>query len=137
MPVMSDRKKTKVDLLAELTEARQTIANLEAFLDKLPGEPLPRLEVAFAEALASSLPGVVYLFSAEAVLLWWNRQLEQVTGFSPEELAGAPLSLFVPADNIALVRQRFRQALESGTGSVETPLVARDGRATPYYLTGQ
>ena len=45
----------------------------------------------FAHALADSLPGIVYLFDNQAQLLWWNQAFERVTGYSPDELASAPL----------------------------------------------
>src|SRR5262245_61293178 len=99
---MNDNHKTKAQLCDELAAARQRIAALERTLSlrSLPagdpsGQTCANLTAAFSEALANNLPGILYLFDAQARLLWWNQELERVTGYGPEELAGAPIAQFV------------------------------------------
>jgi PAS domain S-box-containing protein len=139
---MNDKHKTKAQLRDELAAARQRIAALERALGlrALPaGDPSdrasPGLVAAFSEALANSLPGILYLFDAQAQLLWWNQELERVTGYRPEELAATPIAQLVPGESLPLVRQRFQAAMETGSAEVEVALVARDGRHVPYSCT--
>src|SRR5262249_7314463 len=101
-----------------------------------PAQSSPDLATAFSEALANSLPGILYLFDAQAHLLWWNRELERVTGYRPEELAAAPIAQFVPSESLPLVRQRFQAAMETGSAEHEVALVRKDGRHVPYACTG-
>lgn len=94
------------------------------------------LDARFSQLLADSLPGVAYLFDADGALLWWNRNLERVTGYTSRELAGASLVSFVPPDERLLVVERMRQVMEAGKASVEANLVALDGHATPHLFSG-
>src|SRR5262245_23319108 len=91
----------------------------------------------FAHALADSLPGVVYLFDSEARLLWWNHELERVTGYDLQELANSPISKFVPARDLELVQQRFQEVMRTGVASVQTSLVLKSGEEVPHLFTGR
>src|SRR5262245_42323019 len=91
----------------------------------------PPVDRGFSEALANSLPGIVYLFDQVPTLLWWNRNLERVTGYSADELAGAPMSQFVPERYLNLVRERFLTAMQTGEASVEVPLILKSGEEVP------
>src|SRR5262245_47691099 len=107
---MNDAIGTESALRAELNAARATIARLEAGLvNRLP--QIPTLTAAFAETLANSLPYILYLFDSRATLLWWNQHFERATGYRAEELAGAHISSFVPAESLPLVNQRFQAVL--------------------------
>src|SRR5262245_66468911 len=108
----------------------------------MPDDPVPLMPPGspgrgFSEALANSLPGVLYLFDAQGRLRWWNREGERVTGYSPQELSGAPISLFVPAEALPAVLDRFHEALLTGTAWVEVPLICKGGERIPHTITGQ
>jgi PAS domain S-box-containing protein len=127
---MNEQNPSAADLLAQLAEARQVITQLRA------SQTSPTPERAFHDSLVACLPGVVYLFDAQAQLLWWNREAERVTGYGRDELAGASLAQFVPASDLPLVLERFAQALATGYQTVQTELVSKDGRCTPYVFSG-
>ena len=44
-------------------------------------------ERTFTDAVLDSVPGLLYLYDDQGLLLRWNRQHETLTGYSPEELA--------------------------------------------------
>lgn len=96
----------------------------------------PPMERSFSNALANSLPGIVYLFDQVATLLWWNRNMERVTGYTTEELVGAPMAQFVPERHQALVQERYLTAMQSGEAWVEVPLLLKNGDEVPYHFTG-
>jgi PAS domain S-box-containing protein len=140
---MNDEGKTEAQLCGELAAARQRIAELEMALGLrspptagLAAQSPPTLAAAFSQALANSVPGVVYLYDAQGQLLSWNRQAERVSGYRAEELAGAPMARFVPEEALPVVRQRFQAVMETGWADVEFPLILKDGRQVPYYFTG-
>jgi PAS domain S-box-containing protein len=126
--------RTKQQLLVELEAARQTIAAIQGARGQAGGTEAG--EPSFSELLADSLPGIAYLFDKEGQLLWWNRTMGRVTGYSIEELAGASVLGFVAPDERVLMMERFREAMIKGDASVEGHLLAKDGRMTPYFFSG-
>src|SRR5262249_38196356 len=117
-----NKKKTNGRLRDELAAARQRIAELEAALARHGGPsadpPAPSpltLPTAFQAAFANSLPGILYLFDAQARLLWWNEEFERATGYSATELARASAARFVLAEALPRVLERFRAALDAGS----------------------
>lgn len=90
----------------------------------------------FSEALLNSLPGVLYLYDEEGKFLRWNRTFELTSGFSAEELANKhPLDFFAGAHK-ERVAARIREVFTQGSSHVEADFVAKDGRSTPYFFTG-
>ncbi len=83
------------------------------------------------------LPGTFYVIRPDGTFALWNKTLEQVTGFSPEELAKATAQeLYHPddrqpiADSIHAVFDRDAKVF------VEAIYRNREGAAIPYLLCG-
>ena len=99
-------------------------------------EELILLERDFSKAVIDSLPGIFYLFDRKGKFLRWNKNLEEITGYSTEELGKMhPLDLFAGADK-PLVLERITDAFVKGTSEVEADLVTKNGRRVTYYFTG-
>ncbi len=108
---------------AEISERKRTEA-------KILGEQL------FSEAIVNSLPGIFYLIDQGGKFTRWNKNFEQVTGYSVAEIATlSPLDLFVGEEK-ELIAQRIQEVFASGATDVEAYLVSRSGQRPPYYLTG-
>jgi PAS domain S-box-containing protein len=89
------------------------------------------------DTIVESVPGVLYLYDESGRFLRWNRNLLAVTGYTDVELARmGPLDFF-RGDDVARVRAGIERVFAGGDVALEAELVARDGRATPYYLTGR
>lgn len=96
-----------------------------------------RQERDFSEALLSSLPGVFYLYTDDLQFLRWNRNFEQVLGYSADEIrALSPLDLFTGADR-ELLAQRIAEVFAKGSSDVEAEFTTKDGGRVPFYLTGK
>jgi PAS domain S-box-containing protein len=94
-------------------------------------------EQQFADVLVESLPGILYLYTAEGRFLRWSRSFEVVSGYSSEEVARMhPLDFFA-AEHKPLVRERIALALNQGVAWVEAPFQHKSGRSTPYMFTGR
>ncbi len=94
------------------------------------------LERDLSESIINSLPGVFYLCDQSGKLMLWNRKLEQVTGYSAEEMSRLQLTdLFTGADKQS-VAAAVQEAFNTGKTELESDLVARDGTRTPYFFTG-
>lgn len=92
---------------------------------------------AFAQAIINSLPGIYYLLDEEGRFCHWNANLESVTGYSADELAGmTPLDLFEP-ERQDKVRSILESALESGQASFEAPLLTRYGTTQSFSYFGR
>ncbi len=93
-------------------------------------------EKAFSDSTIDSLPGIFYLFDDQGRFLRWNKNAEEITGYSTEEIVNMnPLDFFV-GDDKALIAQRIREALAQGRSTAEAKLVTKDGRQIPYFFTG-
>ncbi len=93
-------------------------------------------EKAFSDSVINSLPGVFYMFDEEGKYAWWNKNLEDVTEYSSDEIPNVhPTELFGEAD-----RERIKEAMEEtfreGRTTAEADLVAKSGRKTPFFFTG-
>jgi diguanylate cyclase (GGDEF)-like protein/PAS domain S-box-containing protein len=95
-----------------------------------------REERDYSDAILNSLPGVFYHYDDNLRLLRWNRNLERISGYSAEELAGiTPLAFFVEEEK-ALVASRIKEVFEQGESQVEADYLLKDGRRIPYLFTG-
>jgi len=112
-----------VGTIRDITEARQA---RDAVLK----------ERNLSDELINSLPGVFYLFDQSGRFLRWNRQFEEVTGYSADEIRTLhPTELFEGADR-ELIAERIGRVFAAGASDAEADLVAKDGRKSPYYFTG-
>ncbi len=123
-------------LLFALTRA--AFAAIERRSDELRAARAQALkERNFSESVIESMPGVLYFYNEKLQLLRWNRNFEQVSGYTHEEIARmSPLDFFAPEDRAAL-SMRIDQVFESGEATVERAFVSKDGTRTPYFFTGR
>jgi diguanylate cyclase (GGDEF)-like protein/PAS domain S-box-containing protein len=83
------------------------------------------------------LPVTFYVISQAGKLVLWNTRVEQATQLGNDELrVVAAIDMFAPEDR-PLVAARIAEVFtEDGEVIVEAGLLSRDGRITPYLLTG-
>jgi PAS domain S-box-containing protein len=89
------------------------------------------------ESILESIPGIFYAMDAMGHFTFWNRQFEQITGRSTEELRHChALDLFEGEDR-ARIAERIRQVFEVGQSDAEAELVTKSGQRIPFYFTGR
>jgi PAS domain S-box-containing protein len=94
------------------------------------------LEKNFSESVINSLPGVFYLFDENGSFLRWNRNMELITGYSGKEISNmSPLDLFVGEER-KLIEEKIEEVFVKGESAAEANFVSKDGRKTPFFLTG-
>ncbi|MBC7935944.1 MAG: PAS domain S-box protein [Rhizobacter sp.] len=94
-------------------------------------------EKELSDTIINSLPGVFYLYNKEGKFYRWNKNLEIVTGYSAAELEYlTPLDLINPVDR-QLVGSKIANVFANGQDFVESSLISRTGKVTPFYFTGQ
>jgi PAS domain S-box-containing protein len=127
--------------LALLAEAASDIsfalANFARDEEQARAEALARNEREFSATMIESMPGAFYFFDQRGRFLRWNRNLEVISGYESNEVAEMhPLNFFPPEEH-ALVEQRIRSTFERGESTVEASILAKNGKVTPYFLTGR
>ncbi len=88
------------------------------------------------KVLIDSLPGVFYLFTDKGKLLQWNKNAEEVLGYSPEEIVDHSATDFFVERDKGLVTERIGEVFIKGNSSVEAHFLTKDRREIPYLLTG-
>jgi two-component system, cell cycle sensor histidine kinase and response regulator CckA len=105
--------------------------------ESAPVERRARAEQQFADTLLDSLPGVVYVYDQQGLLLRWSRGVERVSGYSHDELRGMHFLHMIPEERRRHMSDRFAEVLEKGEATTESWLRAKDGRVTPFFFTGR
>ncbi len=91
----------------------------------------------FSDAALNSLPGIFYVFDRRGKFLRWNRHLEMISEYTPDEIAGmSPLDFFTGKDK-SLIQERIQEVFAKGFSDAEAALVSKSGKQTSYYFTGQ
>ncbi len=94
-------------------------------------------EKLFTDAVLDSVPGVLYLYDDRGCLVRWNKKLEEVSGYSPDELSGMHYLDWFKGDDseIASIREKVQQTLSEGRAEVESYLATKAGIRIPVYYT--
>jgi len=94
-----------------------------------------REEQNFSDAALNGLPGIFFHNSADGRLLRWNRNFEQVSGYSAQELTGMNALDFFVEEEKKLIAGSISRVYESGRAQIEADFLAKDGRRIPYLFT--
>ena len=95
-----------------------------------------RDESALRKQMMESLPGVFYVIDAAGRFLMWNKNLEQITGRTKDELASTYVLDLFDASDKRLVAKKIHAVFECGHSAVEAHMVAKNGSRTYLLLTG-
>lgn len=89
-----------------------------------------------SDNIISSLPGVFYVYDEQGRLIRWNKTLEEVSGYSSQELFSMTAGDFFDGDDKKLVAERIGNVFSGGQADVEAHLVTKAGDRIPYHFTG-
>ena len=124
-------------LKAELAEARRRISELEEKESRLRHAEAELLrEKSFIDSALDSLPGIFYLFDQEGRFLRWNRNFQEISEYSAEEIAAMHPTAFFTGDDQILIAERITRAVTHGSTDAEAVFTTKSGREIPYYFTG-
>ena len=88
------------------------------------------------EMLIKSLPGIFYLIDKDFNLYKWNKNAEEVTGYTSEEIPETDLLTVFEDSDLRVLRESIERAFVTGQGVAEADLLTRDGRRIPHFFTG-
>ncbi len=94
-------------------------------------------EKELSDSIINSLPGIFYLYNKEGKFLRWNKNFEDVTGYTSEEMKYLhPLDLFDKEDK-ALLTDKIANVFATGRDNVQADFLLKSGEKIPYYFTGE
>ena len=94
-------------------------------------------EKIFSDAILASVPGLLYLYNEQGYLLRWNKQHEEITGYSAEELDHFYLFDWYKGEpeDIERISQGVQRALTEGFATAEGNLIIKDGSKILFDFT--
>jgi len=129
---------SKVELLEALKNVTNgMIENIEKDITKHRKlEETLISEKTFTDSLINSMPGIFYFFDEKGRFIRWNKNFEQVSGYSSEEIANmSPLDFFIGEER-ELLKKRIREVFSKRESTAEAHLISKDGKRTPYLFSG-
>jgi len=109
-----------------------------AFALELRGaEAATRQEQRLREQMMESVAGLFFVLDRSGRVVMWNRRLEEVTGYTPEEIRVRLVTDYFVPEERAKVAARIRTVFDLGELQAEAALVSRDGRRTPYLFVSR
>ncbi|RED97466.1 PAS domain S-box-containing protein [Marinoscillum furvescens DSM 4134] len=114
----------------QLIGAIQDITEQKAYNRKLEHEK------SLSDAIINSMPGVFYFFTEEGKYIRWNKILEDISGYSGEEIADGHPLMFFGEDEQPLLIEKITSVFTNGSDKVEAHLRLKDGTRIPYFFTG-
>lgn len=143
LTTMNEKLETRVEertseLFASYQELKATEEELRAQFEHLQEiQDALQCEKMLTDALFDSVPGMLYLYDDQGKLIRWNKQHEEMTGYSPVELLGMDLFAWYKGDQDAIVRIKaaVQKAFHEGFADAEADLQKKDGTKIVAYLT--
>ncbi|HKQ79987.1 MAG TPA: PAS domain S-box protein [Blastocatellia bacterium] len=124
----------------EFDEAGQIngfVATVLDITDRKQVEGRTSIEPRFSDLIVNSLPGIFYLFNDQGRFLRWNKQFEEVSEYSGEEISKmSPLDFFGEADK-PMIAERIQQVFSKGEATAEADFVTKGGGRIPHFFTGR
>jgi len=91
----------------------------------------------FSNEIIDTLPGVFYLFDRRGKFLRWNKNLEEITEHTGDEIAlMTPLEFIVEEDRPA-VERKIEEVFVSGEANIEARLLTKNRLGIPFFFTGR
>lgn len=90
----------------------------------------------FSDAVINSLPGMFSLIGKDGNHIRWNKNHEEVTGYSTKEYKQMSAIDFFHKSEWGNILRTMSQIFETGKGDVEANLMTKGGKIIPYFFTG-
>ncbi len=127
-----------VQLLTEIgQDLTYALEIIDVEISRKKTEQQLRIAHEFSDTLIESLPGIMYLISADSRFLRWNHNFEQSTGYTAAEVRVLnPLQLF-KAEDTARAHAALEQVFRDGYAAIEIELLTKNGALIPHLCIGR
>ncbi len=125
---------------APITSKDNSVVGLTLYVTnithRIEAEKEITLEKQISDSIINSLPGIFYLYNKAGKFYRWNKNFEEVTGYSSKEMEEAHPLDFFDGDEKELLAEKIGNVFVTGEDNVEANFVSKNGSKTPYYFTG-
>ncbi len=90
----------------------------------------------FSESIIDSLPGIFYFFNEKGKFLRWNKNFEEVSEYSSEEILRMSMLDFFKGEDKKIMTERIHEVFIEGNSTAEADFISKSGKKNPYYFTG-
>jgi PAS domain S-box-containing protein len=87
-----------------------------------------------ADKLIDALPGVFYFYDATGKFIRWNKTFEEVTEYTPEEIATMHPTQFFPPEEQEYIAGRIGTVFTTGINDAEAHFLTKSGKRIPHYF---
>ncbi len=94
------------------------------------------LEKELSDSIINSLPGIFYLFNSEGKYKRWNKNFEEVTGYSSYEISTMHPLNFFDDDEKELLSKKIENVFLVGHDNVEASFLLKNKEKIPFYFNG-
>lgn len=97
------------------------------------------IEKEWTEAIMEGMPQLTYVMNSEGKLVRWNKNFQNLTGFSAEELPNKTSLDFMSDEHYKEVSEELQKIMEDGKErSAEYDIITKSGKIIPsYYGSGK
>ena len=89
------------------------------------------------EIILDSLPGMVIIYRKDGHLEKWNKEVENVLGYSPEELEKNVVGDYSDEAFREKIRAAFKESFNKGYFYGESIIVTKSGKKIPVFVSGR
>ena len=100
-------------------------------------EQLIANEPMLSDTIINCLPGIFYFYDRDGHFLRWNKNFEDVSGYSGEEISAMHPLNFFQGDDKALLKERIDEVFSKGESDVTADFYTKDKRRLPHYFNGR
>ena len=112
------------------------VINCKDITDEKIAEESKFKEKALLDTVINSLPGIFYLFNIGGKFLLWNKNFEEVSGYSDDEISQMhPLDFFDEPEQPYL-ESRILETFKTGKSFAETYFYTKQKQKIYFYFTG-
>jgi PAS domain S-box-containing protein len=94
-------------------------------------------EKEFSISIINSLPGIFFLCDIDGKFLRWNKNFQDVCGYSETEIRRMTIEYFFTGDSNDYMVKYLEGIFTTGQGETECIFLTKKGRRIPYYLTSK
>jgi PAS domain S-box-containing protein len=91
-------------------------------------------EQQLSENIISNLPGIFYLYDENGNFLRWNKNFENITGYSNAEIAGMHPLDFYDEDERQKISARIKKVFSEKPPGIEVEIFTKNKNKIPYYI---
>lgn len=127
---------SNINNLKDIPSTNGYVINFKDVTDKKLADELIIKEKALLNTVINSLPGIFYLFNNDGKFLLWNKNFEEVSGYSEHEISQMhPLDFFDEPEQPYL-ESRIEETFEKGISFAETYFYTKQQEKIYFYFTG-